>query len=148
VIDARRRNPSAKRITDGETRLDGALVRGPRRETGVAFRKANLPPWRDRIGNIRRPPGIAGEPPGQAWINHPIRRMGLSGSEKATPGEILSTADAPDHLELCDRRQDLLLRTIREDPDLTDPIEAAVNAPRIVLAAERGIAGERTITFG
>lgn len=63
------------------------------------------------------------------------------------PDEILSMEDEPDHQELCDREQALFLRAIREDLDLTESMEAAVNSLRIVLAAERSISEERAITL-
>ncbi len=53
--------------------------------------------------------------------------------------------DEPGHQELCDREQAHFLRAIREDLDLTEDMEAAVNSLRIVLAAERSIAEERVI---
>jgi len=63
------------------------------------------------------------------------------------PDEILSMQDEPDHQELCDREQALFLRAIREDLDLTESMEAAVNSLRIVLAAEQSIKEERAITL-
>lgn len=67
--------------------------------------------------------------------------------EFTKPDEILSMSDEPDHQELCDREQALFLRAIREDLDLTESMEAAVNSLRIVLAAERSIEEERAITL-
>ena len=59
--------------------------------------------------------------------------------------EILSMQDEPGHQELCDREQAYFLRAIREDLDLSESMEAAVNSLRIVLAAEQSIAEERVI---
>jgi predicted dehydrogenase len=59
--------------------------------------------------------------------------------------EILRMADEPGHQELCDREQAYFLRAIREDLDLSESMDAAVNSLRIVLAAEQSIAGERVI---
>ena len=59
--------------------------------------------------------------------------------------EILSMEDEPDHQELCDREQDFFLRAIRDDLDLTESMDAAVNSLRIVLAAEQSIEEGRTI---
>ena len=53
--------------------------------------------------------------------------------------------DEPDHQELCDREQEFFLRAIREDLDLTEPMEAAVNSLRIVLAAEQSIREKRAV---
>jgi len=59
--------------------------------------------------------------------------------------EILNMADEPGHQELCDREQAFFLKAIREDLDLTESMEAAVNSLRIVLAAERSIEEQRSI---
>ncbi|MEY2957275.1 MAG: Gfo/Idh/MocA family protein [Gemmobacter sp.] len=61
------------------------------------------------------------------------------------PDEILSMEDEPGHQELCDREQAFFLRAIREDLDLSESMEAAVNSLRIVLAAEQSIHEERAI---
>jgi predicted dehydrogenase len=63
------------------------------------------------------------------------------------PDEVFSMEDEPGHQELCDREQAFFLRAIREDLDLTESMEAAVNSLRIVLAAEQSIAEERAITL-
>ncbi|MBW7921748.1 MAG: Gfo/Idh/MocA family oxidoreductase [Rubellimicrobium sp.] len=56
------------------------------------------------------------------------------------PDDILRTGDEPGHQELCDREQALFLRAIREDMDLSESMQAAVDSLRIVLAAEESIA--------
>ncbi len=61
------------------------------------------------------------------------------------PDDILSMSDEPGHQDLCDREQAFFLKAIREDLDLTEAMEAAVNSLRIVLAAEQSIAEERVI---
>ncbi|AID33411.2 gfo/Idh/MocA family oxidoreductase [Mesorhizobium loti] len=61
------------------------------------------------------------------------------------PDEIVSMEDEPGHQELCDREQAFFLRAIREDLDLTEQMDAAVNSLRIVLAAEQSIALGRTV---
>ena len=55
------------------------------------------------------------------------------------PDEIMRMDEEPGHQELCDREQDLFLRAIREDLDLSESMDAAVNSLRIVLAAEESI---------
>ena len=57
----------------------------------------------------------------------------------AKPDEIMRMDEEPGHQELCDREQDLFLRAIREDLDLSESMDAAVNSLRIVLAAEESI---------
>jgi len=59
--------------------------------------------------------------------------------------EILSMEDEPGHQELCDREQAFFLRAIREDLDLSESMDAAVNSLRIVLAAEQSINEGRAI---
>ena len=59
--------------------------------------------------------------------------------------DILRMDDEPGHQELCDREQDYFLRAIREDLDLTESMQAAVDSLRIVLAAEQSIAEERVV---
>ena len=66
----------------------------------------------------------------------------------AKPDKILSMEDEPGHQELCDREQEFFLRAIREDLDLSESMEAAVNSLRIVLAAEQSIEEERAVTLG
>lgn len=56
------------------------------------------------------------------------------------PDDILRMDDEPGHQELCDREQALFLRAIREDLDLGEAMQAAVDSLRIVLAAEESIA--------
>ncbi|MDW6022472.1 Gfo/Idh/MocA family oxidoreductase [Mesorhizobium sp. BAC0120] len=59
--------------------------------------------------------------------------------------EIISMEDEPGHQELCDREQAFFLKAIREDLDLTESMDAAVNSLRIVLAAEQSINEKRAI---
>ena len=55
------------------------------------------------------------------------------------PDEVFRMDDEPGHDELCEREQAYLLRAIREDVDLTDHMNDAVNSLRIVLAADESI---------
>ncbi len=54
----------------------------------------------------------------------------------ARPDEILDCADEPDHDGLCRLEQEVFLDAIRNDVDLSDHMEDAVNSLRIVLAAD------------
>jgi len=65
--------------------------------------------------------------------------------EFSRPDEVMSMADEPDHQELCDREQEFFLKAIREDLDLTESMNAAVNSLRIVLAAEESIKTEKAV---
>jgi predicted dehydrogenase len=55
------------------------------------------------------------------------------------PDELIDTRDEPGHQQLCDREQAFFLKAIREDLDLTDHLEDAVNSLRIVLAADQSV---------
>ena len=55
------------------------------------------------------------------------------------PDRLVDMTDEPDHDALCKREQEYLLRAIREDLDLTDHMNDAVNSLRIVLAADASV---------
>jgi predicted dehydrogenase len=59
--------------------------------------------------------------------------------------EWINMADEPDHQELCDREQAFFLKAIREDLDLSDWMDDAVNSLRIVLAADESIRTKRAV---
>lgn len=59
--------------------------------------------------------------------------------------EWLDTTDEPDHDGLCLREQEVLLRAIRDDVDLTEHLRDAVASLRVVLAADRSAREGRTI---
>jgi predicted dehydrogenase len=59
--------------------------------------------------------------------------------------ELFSMHDEPGHQELCDREQAFFLEAIKEDLDLSESMEAAVNSLRIVLAAEQSINEKRVV---
>ncbi len=61
------------------------------------------------------------------------------------PDQLMSMSDEPDHQELCDREQEYFLKAIREDLDLSESMDAAVNSLRIVLAAEESIEKEEVV---
>ncbi len=65
--------------------------------------------------------------------------------EFSTPDEIMSMSDEPDHQELCNREQAFFLKSIQEDTDLSESMDAAVNSLRIVLAAEESIQQEKAV---
>ncbi len=67
--------------------------------------------------------------------------------EFSRPDDLLSMDDEPGHQELCDREQAFFLKAIREDFDLSEAMQAAVDSLRIVLAAEQSIAEERVIAL-
>lgn len=55
------------------------------------------------------------------------------------PDNILDSCDEPDHNALCQNEQEYFLNAIREDLDLTDHLQQAVNSLRIVLAADQSV---------
>jgi predicted dehydrogenase len=59
--------------------------------------------------------------------------------------EIIDLKDEPDHNELCKREQLFLLKCIREDLDLKDHWQDAINSLRIVLAADESIKTGKTV---
>ena len=65
----------------------------------------------------------------------------------ARPDELFRMDDEPGHDALCAREQALLLRAIREDLDLTEHMQAAVDSLRIVLAADESIRTGRVVTL-
>ena len=63
----------------------------------------------------------------------------------ARTDETVDLSDEPDHAELCRREQQYVLKTIREDLDLTQHMEDAVNTLRIVLAADQSVRTGKTV---
>ncbi len=61
------------------------------------------------------------------------------------PDEIVDVTDEPDHDELCRREQEVFLRAIRENTDLTEHLQSAIDSLRIVLAADRSFREGRTV---
>ena len=59
--------------------------------------------------------------------------------------EVIDVSDEPDHDELCRREQDVFLRAIREDIDLTEHLQSAIDSLRIVLAADQSYREGRTV---
>jgi len=57
----------------------------------------------------------------------------------AREDEWIDTRDEPDHQELCNREQAFFLKAIRENLDLVDHWNDAVNSLRIVLAADQSV---------
>lgn len=52
---------------------------------------------------------------------------------------LIDTHDEPDHQELCNREQTFFLKAIREDLDLREHLQDAINSLRIVLAADESV---------
>jgi len=63
------------------------------------------------------------------------------------PDEVFRMDDEPGHDELREREQAYLLRAIREDVDLTDHMNDAVNSLRIVLAADESIRRKQVVAL-
>ena len=65
----------------------------------------------------------------------------------ARPDEVFRMDDEQGHDELCAREQAFLLRAIREDANLGDHMQDAVNSLRIVLAADESIRTKQVVTL-
>jgi predicted dehydrogenase len=61
--------------------------------------------------------------------------------------EWIDCRDEPDHDALCRREQELLLRAIRDDVDLSRHLADAVDSLRIVLAADQSAREGRTVSL-
>jgi predicted dehydrogenase len=61
--------------------------------------------------------------------------------------ELISTADEPDHDGLCRLEQELFLKAITQDLDMSDHLRDAVNSLKIVLAADASFRTGRTINL-
>lgn len=59
--------------------------------------------------------------------------------------DIIDVTDEPNHDELCKREQEVFLAAIRENKDLTEHWQSAVDSLRIVLAADRSFREGQTI---
>lgn len=59
--------------------------------------------------------------------------------------ERIDTTDEPDHQELCNREQRYFLQALREDLDLTEHLQDAINSLRIVLAADESVRTGRVV---
>lgn len=57
----------------------------------------------------------------------------------AREDEWINLKDEPDHQELCNREQRFLLKAIRENIDLKDHMEDAVNSLRIAFACDKSV---------
>ena len=67
--------------------------------------------------------------------------------EFAHEDEFINTEDEPGHDELCEREQAYFLKAIKENIDLTDHLEDAVNSLAIVLAADLSYREGRAINL-
>ncbi len=63
------------------------------------------------------------------------------------PDEIINTTDEPDHQGLCDLEQQLFLKAIREDMDLSQHHRDAINSLRVVLAADESFKTGKTVAL-
>jgi len=76
--------------TQGQVRLDGQPLTGPRRQVGIVFQKANLMPWRSVRDNVVLPLELAGVPRSEALrrADALIKLVGLAGFERARPRDL------------------------------------------------------------
>jgi hypothetical protein len=75
-----------------------------------------------------------------------VHHAGLNAEQGLVEGdEVIPVIDKPDHDEICRLEQLYLLDAIRNDRDIGEGMEAAVNSLKIVLAADRSIKEGRMI---
>lgn len=67
--------------------------------------------------------------------------------EFTKPDEIINTEDEPDHQGLCNLEQAFFLDAIRNDKDLTDHLDDAVNSLKIVLACDEAVKTGKTVSL-
>jgi predicted dehydrogenase len=59
--------------------------------------------------------------------------------------QLVDVNDEPNHDELCHREQEVFLHAIRENRDLTEHWQSAIDSLRIVLAADQSFREGRTV---
>ena len=59
----------------------------------------------------------------------------------------INLEDEPDHQELCNREQRYFLNAIRNNVDLTDHVQDAVNSLRIAFACDESVRSGNTVTL-
>ena len=74
----------------GTVLIDDEPVKGPARQVAIMFQDANLMPWRSVIDNVALPLEIDGQPRHERYAaaRALLPRLGLTGFEKAYPGEL------------------------------------------------------------
>jgi predicted dehydrogenase len=65
----------------------------------------------------------------------------------AAPDDIVRMDDEPGHQDLCNREQELFLRAIVDDVDMTAHAESAIHSLRIVLAADESMRTAQVVTL-
>jgi predicted dehydrogenase len=63
------------------------------------------------------------------------------------PDELVHMDDEPGHQELCNREQELFLRAIIDDLEMSAHAEDAINSLRIVLAADESVRTGHVVTL-
>ncbi|MBX2922625.1 MAG: Gfo/Idh/MocA family oxidoreductase [Chitinophagaceae bacterium] len=68
-----------------------------------------------------------------------------SNEQFAKKDTVIDLTDEPDHQELCNREQRYFLKAIRENIDLTDHMDDAVNSLRIAFACDESVASGKVV---
>jgi predicted dehydrogenase len=68
-------------------------------------------------------------------------------NEFSKTDEWIDLTDEPDHQELCNREQAYFLKAIKEDIDLTEHVEDAVNSLRIAFACDESVRTGAVVTL-
>jgi NitT/TauT family transport system ATP-binding protein len=76
--------------TEGEVRLEGQVLKGPRPGVGMVFQNANLMPWRSVLENITLPLELRHQAPEEATgaAMELVELVGLEGFEDALPRDL------------------------------------------------------------
>lgn len=116
---------------DGEVTIDGDVLSGPRRKTGIVFQEAAVLPWRTVLDNA----AFALETQGVAKrrrreiAQEVLRRVGLAGFENHYPGQLSGGM----------RQRCAISRVLSTEPDLVladEPFGALDEQTRVVLGVE------------
>ena len=77
-----------------------------------------------------------------------VHHAGLDKNDKFLKEDTwINLKDEPDHQELCNREQRFFLNAIRNDVDLTDHIQDAVNSLRIAFACDESVRTGKTVSL-
>jgi predicted dehydrogenase len=77
-----------------------------------------------------------------------LHHAGLNqNNEFSKADDWINLEDEPDHQELCNREQRFFLKAIREDLDLTNPTNDAINSLRIAFAADESVRTGQVVSF-
>jgi NitT/TauT family transport system ATP-binding protein len=115
----------------GTVRVDGEIVKGPRRSLGVVFQEDSSLPWRTVLDNVRLGLEVEGLPKAEQHrrAQEMVDLVGLSGFEKAYPRELSGGM----------RQRVAIARTLALDPAILlmdEPFGALDPQTRLMIGVE------------